>query len=416
MRVIEPAAGAPKKKRRRWGAFAAIAAMVILGAGYGHMRGQGPKVPVAKVERKGLVQKVVMSGRVMAPARINLGTLLTGTAAEVLAEEGQAVKAGELLVRMDDRELRAAVAQAKAGVEQASAKLGQLRSVGARMASESLRQAKVALEQAQKKKERVEALSVAGSASRAELDDAHSALELAQSRLVSADAQAQSMGSGGSDYRLAAASVSQAQAALEAAEARLSQARILAPVDAVVLSRKVEPGDAVGPGRVLLVLARTGATYLSAQPDEKNLALLVPGQTALASTEAFPAESFAAKISTVAPSIDAERGTVEVKLTVPEPPPYLRPDMTVSIEVEVARVADALVIPSEAVRELPTRSPWVMLLKGELTERREISVGIIGDGRVEVKSGLKEGDEVVPVTPFPVSAGQKVRPQRAKGS
>ncbi|MHB8879087.1 MAG: efflux RND transporter periplasmic adaptor subunit [Myxococcaceae bacterium] len=401
--------------RRRWGWL--LLALGVIAAGLiARGRAAGPQVPVVVAARRDLVQKVVVSGRVMAPARISVGSMLSGTVAVVGPEEGTPVKAGDLLVQLDDQELTAALSQARAGVEQAQAKLAQLKQVGARLALEGYRQAQVASDQAEKRRARLESLSRAGSATQAELEDAQSAHELAKSKVAGADAQAKSMQSGGSEFRLATAALSQAVAAQAAAEARLAQTHLVAPVDAVVLIRKVEPGDAVQPGRPLLVLARSGATFLSVQPDEKNLALLQAGQEALASTDAFPGETFPARVSTVAPSIDAERGTVEVKLAVPTPPAYLRPDMTVSVEVEVARRSQVVVVASEAVRDIPARKPWVMLVKDGRTERREVKLGIIGDGLVEIASGLSPGEQVVPLTPAPLQPGQRVRPLPAPGS
>jgi HlyD family secretion protein len=402
--------------KKRWGWL--LVGLVVAGGVAVMVRNSaaGPKVPVVAAVRKDLVQKVVVSGRVMAPARISLGSMLAGTVATVTCDEGAAVKAGQLLVQLDDKELAAALAQARAGVEQAAAKLSQLKQVNARLALESFHQAETAAEQARTRRERAEALAKSGSATQAELDDARYAQELAASKVASADAQAKSMVPGGSDFRLAAAALSQAEAAQAAAEARLAQTRLLAPVDAVVLIRKVEPGDAVQPGKTLLVLARAGATFLSAQPDEKNLAFLQPGQLALASTDAFASQTFTAKVATVAPSIDADRGTVEVKLSVPEPPAYLKPDMTVSIEVEVARRSQVVVLAAEAVRDVASRKPWVMVVKDNLTQRREVKVGIVGDGLVEVVSGLEPGEWAVPVTPAPLAPGQAVRPQRPAGS
>lgn len=132
---------------------------------------------------------------------------------------------------------------------------------------------------------------------------------------------------------------------------RLDRAEIRAPVDGVILSRSIEPGEVAAAGRTLMVLARTGLTQLVIEPDEKNLSLLRVGQSATASAEAFPDRTFGARVAFIAPSIDPTRGTVEVRLEVPEPPAYLRPAMTVSVEVEVAEKRGALVLDAGAVRD-----------------------------------------------------------------
>jgi len=182
----------------------------------------------------------------------------------------------------------------------------------------------------------------------------------------------------------------------------------------------VEPGDVVSPGRVLMVLARSGETRLVFQPEEKNLGLLRVGQPALVSADAFPEQRFSAVITTIAPAVDAQRGTIEVKLRVPSPPAYLRPDMTVSVDVEVARRPGALALPAEAVRAGAEETPWVLALRGGRAERRPVRLGVRGVGYLEVASGLEAGEQVV----LPVAqlrAGEKARgevqpPPEVKGA
>ncbi len=121
-----------------------------------------------------------------------------------------------------------------------------------------------------------------------------------------------------------------AAAAVEAAAARLSQLRVLAPEPGVVLVRAVEPGDVVSPGKALLTLALDRETQILAQPDEKNLPALRVGQKARASADAFPDRSFPAEVISISPGVDVARGTVDVKLRVPAPPDELKTDMTLS--------------------------------------------------------------------------------------
>ena len=95
-----------------------------------------------------------------------------------------------------------------------------------------------------------------------------------------------------------------------------------------------------------------------------------------------------------------------------EPPPYLKPDMTVSIEVEVARRGEAVVVSSEAIRDPLSARPWVLAVQDGRTQRREVGLGLQGEGRIEVVSGLNAGDLVVPASVTGVKEGQRVRPER----
>lgn len=399
--------------RRHWGKGLAGLLVAGLAAQLGVRSALGPIVAVVAPVRRELVQKVVASGRVRGPARIDLGSVVLGKAVQVTVEEGQHVKAGELLIRLASAEAEAQVAQSKAALTQSQGRFALLRRVSSSTAGEGLRQAEIAVDGAEKELARARKLAAAGALSTQELEQTQQARDRAVSQRASASTQAISAAAGGSDYAVALAAVSQAQAALLAAESRLADTRITAPADGVVLQRKVEPGSVVQPGATLLVLAKDGATQLEVGPDEKSLAYVREGQPALASADAFPARVFAARVTTIAPSIDRERGTVEVKLAVAEPPPNLLPDMTVSVSIEVDRRAGALVLPAEAVRSLSSPAPWVLVVRAARAERRDVKLGITGEGMVEILDGVSEGEPVIPVSAGLIAPGARVRARPA---
>lgn len=392
--------------RRRWRVLAVAAALVALAAAV--RAALGPAVPAYRVERRDLVQRVVASGRVLPPARVSMGSLWLAQVARVPVEEGDRVRRGQLLLQLDDAEAQAALAQARAAVAQAQARLAQVRGVSARVSAEALRQAELKVDQARTRLGRAETLAAAGSVPQADLDDARKELELARSAQESAAAQAMASAEAGSEYRLAVAALAQARGQERAAEARLEQARLAAPGDGVVLERHAEPGDVVAAGKPLLVLALDGDTRLSVQPDERTLAWLRTGQPARAVADAFPDRPFPAEVSWVSPAVDPSRGTVEVRLTVAAPPDILRSDMTVSVNVEVARRPGALVVPADAVRDVGGE-PWVLALSGGRAERRPVRLGARGDGAVEVAGGLAEGEAVAAPEAGALQPGARAR-------
>ncbi|MEO7399603.1 MAG: efflux RND transporter periplasmic adaptor subunit, partial [Polaromonas sp.] len=202
--------------------------------------------------------------------------------------------------------------------------------------------------------------------------------------------------------------VDQAEAAVAMAQARLARLAIVSPVDALVLTRSVEPGSMAQPGRVLLTLAALGGTRIDANVDEKNLRLLTLGMPAKAVADAYPGQSFDAQLSYIAPAVDPQRGTVEVRLAVPNPPAFLRPDMTVSVEMVGGSKKDALVLPSGAVRDADREAPWVLLYSGGQAVRAPVKLGLRGVGSVEILEGLKEGDETIAQTEK-AAVGDRVR-------
>jgi HlyD family secretion protein len=405
---------APPKKRFSWTKLALALLVPALVVPVAVRVARGPEVPVTRVSRKAIVRKVVANGRVLPLAQVSLGVQVPGAVAEVKVEEGQKVKEGDLLVRLDDDELAAAVTQARAGLSAAAARQLKLAVLDAPVAGDELARAELDLSKAVADLNRTKALVEGGSLPPTQLEDAQHAVDRARKARSSAALRAQDASSGGAEALVVRASVAQAQGAVAAAEARLRLSRILAPASGTILTRAVEPGDVVQPGKVLLVLARDGETRLLVQPDERNLAVLAVGQRARASTEAFPGEFFDAEVRIIAPSVDPGRGTIEVKLAVPNPPAYLRAGMTVSVDVKVGERAATLVIPADAVRDAATPAPYVLVLKGGRVARVPVQLGLRSEAAVEVASGLAENDLVLLSTAGAPTAGARAPGDRAR--
>jgi HlyD family secretion protein len=392
---------------RRWRVVAIAAALVL--AGYLlAIAALGPKVDAAKVVRTEVVQSVVASGRVATPYRVDIGSQITGTVAGIPVAEGQTVKAGETLIVLEAAEASAGVKQAELAVAQAEARLRQLRELQLPVAGQTLRQAEANLANARAQLDRNRKLYASGYIGRSVLDDTERNVEVAESQVDAARKQVETAEPRGSDYAVAVAALDQARASLQAARARLGYATVRAPYDGTLIRRDVERGDVVQPGKVLMVLAPSGETQLVLNIDERNLALLKLAQRALASADAYPGERFAAELVYINPAVDPLRGTVEVKLRVPAPPEYLRQDMTVSVDIEIARRAGTLALPAEAVRDA-NGSAWVLQVKNGRAVRQPVTVGLRGDGAVEIRGGLEAGDLVVPASYATVKAGDHVR-------
>lgn len=393
-----------------------VSTLLVLIAVIAVWRARGPRVVVTQPVRQNLEQHVVASGRVRVPTRISISAQLSGLVIAVGAVEGQHVRAGELLLQLDDAEARAAVAQAKAATAQAAARVEQLRRVGAIVATEAYRQADTNLERAQAELARISKLTQSGALATTELDEARRRLDIARAQKSAAEAQQVSAAPLGADSRVALSALLQSQAQLTGANVRLDQTRITAPQDGTILSREVEPGDVVQPGRVLLVLAADGGSELVMTPDERNLAFIHLGQRARASADAFPETVFEAEVSYLAPAVDPQRGSIEVRLSVSNPPPFLRPDMTVSIDLTVSSRAEVLTLPSEAIRGAGTPAPWVFVVERGRLARREIKLGIHGDGATEIIAGLDEHAEVLVADAREAALGQRVRAERTVSS
>src|SRR5690606_2689516 len=268
-------------------------------------RFRSPPPRIAVVTRGEVAQALVLTGRVRTLERPRIGANIPGTIREVLVREGDRVRPGQLLARLQDAEALAGVAQARAALILARARAG---------AGEE--QAEQAVGQAERDLERLRSLYAVGAVATREVEVAERELADARSALEAARAR------GGHSSPLA--EVAAARATLAAAEARLADTRVTAPTAGVVLTRSVEPGGAVTPGQVLFELALDGPTELSVDAREENLASLAPGAAAIASADAFPDSVFPARVLSLSPMVDPAQGTVEVRFTVPTPPAYLR--------------------------------------------------------------------------------------------
>jgi HlyD family secretion protein len=349
---------------------------------------------VARVADAPIVHAIVVSGRVQAPNRIEIGSVITGRVAQVRVTEGDRVEAGQPLIELDPLELRAGVAQAQAAESTARTRIASVGELALPQSADALAQAEAQLRFTEADYQRQRALRDKGFISDARLDEVERQVAIARSQLESARTQRRAQGSTGVAARDATVRLREATAARELAEARLAQTVIRASVPGQVLVRSVEPGDIVTSAKRLLVIASLGETRLTAQIDEKNLPYLREGSKAIASSDAFPGDRFDAVLYYVSPGVDTSRGSVEGRFRVAAPPPYLRADMTVSIDIEVARKNSARVVPAAAVRETDGRAHVQRLQDGRLASV-PVTLGIRGGANVEVLSGLEAGDIVV---------------------
>ena len=371
----------------------------------------GPEIGTALVVRGDLVQTVVASGHIETPFRVEIASQITGTVEDVLVLEGKEVKRGERLILIEASELQAAVVQSQGAVAQAEARVRQLRELTKPAADQALMQAQANLVNAQAAFERAAKLAESGYGTRVTLDDARKTLDVAQTLVRTAELQVFTSSPVGSDYVMAETQLGQARANLNTSRARLGYATIAAPRDGILITRNVERGMVVQPGKALMVLAPMGGTQLVLQIDEKNLGLLALGQRALASADAYSDRRFSAILSYINPSVDITRASVQVKLNVPEPPDYLKQDMTVSVDIEIARRDNAVVVPSRVVHEAGNGAPWVLKADGGRAHLQRVKLGLRGTGQYEVLDGLQPGDLVIP-SMAGVRAGQRIRAVR----
>jgi len=356
---------------------------------------RGPVLEGYRIGMRPLVQTVVASGRVVAVSRAQVGSPVTGVVVARRVQEGDAVQPGDVLAVLRADDLDAAVREAEAA-------LAQLQQATRPQAQAALREAEARLLQASREATRRRDLFERQLIAREALEQALQVETVARAVAEQARLAARALAAGN-------ATETAAQARLASARAQLAKTTIRAEVAGTVLTRNAEPGDLVQPGRVLFDIARDGDTELLVPLDEKNLAVLALGQPAIGIADAFPSRPFPARVSFIAPSVDPQRGTVDVRLTVSPVPDFLRQDMTVSVNIETGRRERALVVPNDALAAVDGDHAELWRVADGRATRRTVKLGLRDLALTEISGGLEAGDWILADAGAAVEEGRRVR-------
>jgi HlyD family secretion protein len=391
-----------------WGTVIALA--VVAGGVYYYRGAQQAKaVPsyVTESLRRGDVTLTVSANGTLQPTRlVNVGSELSGTVREVLVDKNDRVKKGQVLVVLDTAKLQDQVNSSRAALASAQAQVAQ--------ATATLKEAQAQLQ----RQEEVARLSGGKVPSAAELDSARAAVD----RAVATEASAR-------------AAVQQAQAALSTNETNLSKASIRSPIDGVVLTRSVDPGNAVAASLQAVTLFSIAqdlkSLRLEVYVDEADVGVVKPGQSATFTVSTYPNRRYPAKVTRVDYGSTKTDNVVTyvTTLDVDNADLSLRPGMTATASVVAKESKGVLLVPNTALRFTPqngsaaasgggvlskmfprmprttaktarpdgrggVRQIWV--LKGSEPEALQVTTGI-SDGRVTEVSGegLQEGVQVI---------------------
>ena len=326
-------AASPRRRGTRALLAAAVLAAVVV-AGYFWWRGDGaqsaPAYRTEAVARGDLVVKVSATGSLQPTNKVDIGSELSGTVEAVLADDNDAVRKGQVLARLDLSKLGDQVVRSRSGLASASAKVNQAVAtvVEARATLERLRQ--------------VRELSGGKVPSQAEMATAEAAL----TRAVAEEASAR-------------AAVAEAGAQLRSDETNVRKAAIRSPIDGVVLSRKVEPGQTVAASLqapVLFTLAEDlKQMELQVDVDEADVGRVREGQEAVFTVDAYPGRRYPARVLRVGFGSQVKDNVVTYPalLGVDNGDLSLRPGMTATAEITAIKRDDVLLVPNTALRFSP---------------------------------------------------------------
>lgn len=365
-------------------------------------RNSGVEVEVAKVTRVDSLQAfVTASGEIVATRYADIGSATMGRLVELTVKEGDTVKAGQVLARIDP-------VQASSSAAAAAESVGALEA-DSRGAATQVRAAQAALEEAQSREAeavasltRAEELQRGGLLPQSEFDKANLAAASARSQVASAaaalDRSRQALS--GSERRTA-----QGRAENTRARDMLSKTEITAPIDGVITRLDVEQGEMVvigvqnQPGTILMTISDLSAVNAEVKVAEADVMRLSSGFQAAVTLEALPLQKFSGRVVEIGASALPQTGTqaaareFRVKVRLDGPAAALRPGLTCDAEILVAERKNAITVPLQAVVEQNGQT-GVFVLRDGAAEFAPVTTGIIGGLSIEV-SGVSEGTEIV---------------------
>jgi HlyD family secretion protein len=353
-----------------------VVTLTVLGAaaaaGWWWLWAPLPAVSVTRPAVREVVELVVASGRLRAVRQSDLGAEVSSTVEEVLVVEGDRAAAGQTLAVLRQADVRERVEQARLAVETARRELARIR---AGPMEEEIRRARAEVARAESARvlaerdfERARLLLARELIAKAEMDRAQSAVETARAAEQVAGATLEVLLNlpRPEEVRVAEARLREAQAALRVAERDMAKRLIRAPFGGLVVRRRVEPGQSVVAGQALFILADMSRTELRVETDENNLARLAVRQPATVVAPAYRNEPFAAVLRQIGPEVDPQRGVVELRLDPAALPDWARPDMTVDVSIEVARIPAALTVPVTSLVERDGKTFVALVVDGRV--------------------------------------------------
>ena len=289
---------------------------------------KAPQYVTATVTRGDVVNRVEATGTLQAVTTVQVGAQVSGTIKALHADYNSIVKKGQVIAELDPALFQTQVDQARASLVKLQA---------------DVERAKVDVQDTQAKLRRAEDEWKQQLISQADYDTAVAAANQAQAALKSAEAQ-----------------VTQAQASLNQAEVSLDHTIIRAPIDGVVISRSVDVGQTVAASLqapTLFTLANDlSHMQVNASIDEADIGKVSPGEHSTFTVDAYPGQTFAGTVSQVRlePKVESNVVSYITTVDVPNPELKLKPGMTATVTVEVARADNVLRVPNAALRFRPT--------------------------------------------------------------
>jgi HlyD family secretion protein len=394
-----------RKSRKRLYISGAVALVVLGGAaGLATLKGASADIDASKlatVERGTMVKSVVATGKVEPITKIEIKSKANGIIKVLNADIDRSVKPGDILVELDREQLAAALRGAEANLQAARASL---EAAEAQLKKNIVEAEGPDAEFARRAYQRAESLFEQKLIAQSALDDAHSAVDVAENRKHAAQSQLAISQAKVSESR---AQVAQAKAAADRAAEDVANATIRAPIRGTVLTRDVELGSPVSSilnlganATLVMTLGNIDKVFVRGKVDEADIGHVRLGQPARIHVETFKDKTFNGNVTQISP-MGVEKDNVtnfEVRVSIDNPGRELKANMTANAEIVLEELANSLIIPEAAVTYDAQKQAFVdVAAPGTKTGRKKtpIKLGVGNGTKIQVLDGLKAGDKVV---------------------
>ena len=433
--------GEPPAWARRY-ILAGIAVVVVLGliaVAYRAFSSDAPEVEVVRAAAQSSSANdagstvLTATGYIVAHHTINVNSKVTGRLEWIGVEKGDKVKEGQVLVRLENQEFRAASEQAKGAVDNARAYLDELqhgsRPEEIQQAQHNLDEARATLTNDKLTLDRTKQLASAGVVSRQQLDDATAKFEADQQRANSLEKAFQLMhiGPRTEEITRAQGALLQAQGQLDYAKAQLDATVIRAPVTGTILDRTAEKGELItaqfasaaagGPQGSVVSLADLNDLQVELDIAQADFARLGPTQKGVVTTDAYPDKQYNGEIAQISPEANRQKATVQVKVQVLNPVKYpdvqLRPEMNATVRFlanETPKNSTAptgVFVPSTAMRDRDGKKIVLIAFNGKAVAREVHVTSERSDGALV--DGLVGGENVITNAPATLKDGDRIK-------
>jgi HlyD family secretion protein len=387
-----------RQPRRWWMTALAILGAVIVLAAFVSRRDDGLPVRTAVVEWSDIRSVVSTNGKIEPVNNFEAHAPVSTSVRRVLVKEGDSVKKGQLLLVLDDADVRAQAARAQTQLKAAQADLSAAERGGNREEmlnlDAQLVKAGTDRDSAQRNLDALKKLESQGAASAGEVREAENALARADAQLTFLR-QKQTKRYSQAELARVAAQRTEAQASYEAAQDVLAKSNVRAPFEGIVYSLPATQGGFVAAGALLLQVADLRKVTVRAFVDEPDVARLAPGNPIEITWDAIPGRVWRAVLTSIPSTVKlhGSRNVGETTSIVDNKDLKLLPNINVGVTIVAARHDHVLVVPREAVRTDDSK-PYVLLVAGHELQRRNVETSLSNLTQVEITSGLAAKDVI----------------------